>query len=176
MKYAHENGCPWDGKVLEMTSKWYAKACLKYANDNGCSWPGSNPHDPFHYIFPYGPYTGKSLREVFNQNHKYVNMCLRSDKLRFKYPDINIRIPQTTFDRLFNQGKYSDFFAKLFYCPMCHTTFKGPYVNYQINLPEGGGYATTSDDGNITMCFSCFHDYNIMSHKHIFVNVGGRLY
>jgi hypothetical protein len=38
LKYAHENGCPWD----EWTC-WYAAEneqleCLKYARENGCHW------------------------------------------------------------------------------------------------------------------------------------------
>jgi hypothetical protein len=38
LRYAHENGCPWDAK----TTSWAANAghldCLKYAHENGCPW------------------------------------------------------------------------------------------------------------------------------------------
>ena len=40
LKYAHENGCPWD----ELTCEWAASNghldVLKYAHENGCPWDG----------------------------------------------------------------------------------------------------------------------------------------
>ena len=35
-KYAHENGCPWDGYTCSKAAKGGHLECLKYAHENGC--------------------------------------------------------------------------------------------------------------------------------------------
>ena len=35
LKYAHENGCPWDKDTCRQSQRGNLK-CLKYAIDNGC--------------------------------------------------------------------------------------------------------------------------------------------
>ena len=37
LKYAHENGCPWDRWTCERAAKNAHLECLKYAHENGCS-------------------------------------------------------------------------------------------------------------------------------------------
>jgi hypothetical protein len=39
LKYAHENGCPWDEKTCSLAAENGQLECLKYAHENGC--PGS---------------------------------------------------------------------------------------------------------------------------------------
>ena len=39
LKYAHENGCPWDGETCSEAAENGHLECLKYARENGC--PGS---------------------------------------------------------------------------------------------------------------------------------------
>ena len=38
LKYAHENGCPWDKGTCTMAAQSGHLECLKYAHDNGCPW------------------------------------------------------------------------------------------------------------------------------------------
>ena len=38
IKYAHENGCPWDENVCSEASKGGCLDVLKYAHENGCPW------------------------------------------------------------------------------------------------------------------------------------------
>ena len=38
LKYAHENGCPWNEWTCEMAAKYGHLDCLKYAHENGCPW------------------------------------------------------------------------------------------------------------------------------------------
>ena len=38
LKYAHENGCPWDAFTCLYASKNGHLECLKYAHENGCPW------------------------------------------------------------------------------------------------------------------------------------------
>jgi len=38
LKYAHENGCPWNEKTCEYATKYGHLDCLKYAHENGCPW------------------------------------------------------------------------------------------------------------------------------------------
>ena len=39
LKYAHENGCPWNEETCAIAAQNGHLECLKYAHDNGC--PGS---------------------------------------------------------------------------------------------------------------------------------------
>jgi hypothetical protein len=36
LKYAHENGCPWNSQTGEYAAKNRQLECLKYACENGC--------------------------------------------------------------------------------------------------------------------------------------------
>jgi len=38
LKYAHENGCPWDKYTCEYAAYNGHLECLKYAHENGCPW------------------------------------------------------------------------------------------------------------------------------------------
>jgi len=38
LKYAHENGCPWDQSTTAYAALSDHLNCLKYAHENGCSW------------------------------------------------------------------------------------------------------------------------------------------
>jgi hypothetical protein len=38
LKYAHENGCPWDERTCEKAATHNNLECLKYAHENGCPW------------------------------------------------------------------------------------------------------------------------------------------
>ena len=38
LKYAHENGCPWDKSICLEASRYGHLECLKYAHENGCPW------------------------------------------------------------------------------------------------------------------------------------------
>ena len=38
LKYAHENGCPWDEWTCSMAAFNGHLECLKYAHENGCPW------------------------------------------------------------------------------------------------------------------------------------------
>jgi len=38
LKYAHENGCPWDEYTCREAAKNGHLECLKYAHENGCPW------------------------------------------------------------------------------------------------------------------------------------------
>jgi hypothetical protein len=38
LKYAHENGCPWDAFTCSRAAHNGHLECLKYAHDNGCRW------------------------------------------------------------------------------------------------------------------------------------------
>jgi len=38
LKYAHENGCPWDERTCNFAARYGQLDCLKYAHENGCPW------------------------------------------------------------------------------------------------------------------------------------------
>ena len=38
LKYAHENGCPWDEETCASAAEKGKLECLKYAHENGCPW------------------------------------------------------------------------------------------------------------------------------------------
>ena len=38
IKYAHENGCPWDEDTCSYASENGHLECIKYARENGCLW------------------------------------------------------------------------------------------------------------------------------------------
>ena len=38
LKYAHENGCPWDEWTCSMAAGGGHLKVLKYAHENGCPW------------------------------------------------------------------------------------------------------------------------------------------
>jgi len=38
LKYAHENGCPWDESTCEAAARNGHLDCLRYARENGCPW------------------------------------------------------------------------------------------------------------------------------------------
>ena len=38
LKYAHENGCPWDEEVCKQAAVKGHLDVLKYAHENGCPW------------------------------------------------------------------------------------------------------------------------------------------
>jgi len=38
LKYAHENGCPWNERTCEVAAEAGHLECLKYAHENGCPW------------------------------------------------------------------------------------------------------------------------------------------
>jgi hypothetical protein len=38
LKYAHENGCPWDKYTCSFAAQKGHLDCLKYAHENGCPW------------------------------------------------------------------------------------------------------------------------------------------
>ena len=38
LKYAHKNGCPWDEKTCSEAALKGHFECLKYAHENGCPW------------------------------------------------------------------------------------------------------------------------------------------
>ena len=38
LKYAHENGCPWDLGTCTIAPYYGHLDCLKYAHENGCPW------------------------------------------------------------------------------------------------------------------------------------------
>jgi len=38
LKYAHENGCPWDENTCKRAAINGHLACLTYAHENGCPW------------------------------------------------------------------------------------------------------------------------------------------
>jgi hypothetical protein len=40
LKYLHENGCPWDEWTCSNAARNGQLECLKYARDNGCPWNG----------------------------------------------------------------------------------------------------------------------------------------
>jgi hypothetical protein len=42
LKYAHENGCPWDKLTCIYATKSGHLDCLKYAHENGC--PGNEKY------------------------------------------------------------------------------------------------------------------------------------
>ena len=41
LKYAHENGCPWDERTCESAADYGHLDVLKYARENGCPIPQS---------------------------------------------------------------------------------------------------------------------------------------
>ena len=41
LKYAHENGCPWDKRACEAAAEGGHLECLKYLHENGCLWDKS---------------------------------------------------------------------------------------------------------------------------------------
>ena len=44
MKYAHENGCPWDERTCAYSSENGHLDCLRYAHENGCPWDSGTTH------------------------------------------------------------------------------------------------------------------------------------
>ena len=38
LKYAHENGCPWDENTARYAALGGNLDCLKYVYENGCPW------------------------------------------------------------------------------------------------------------------------------------------
>ena len=38
LKYAHENGCPWNENTCAKAATNGHLDCLKYAHENGCPW------------------------------------------------------------------------------------------------------------------------------------------
>ena len=38
LKYAHENGCPWDEMTCSFAASGGHLEMLKYAHENGCPW------------------------------------------------------------------------------------------------------------------------------------------
>ena len=38
LRYARKNGCPWDEKTCEGAAKYGHLECLKYAREHGCPW------------------------------------------------------------------------------------------------------------------------------------------
>jgi hypothetical protein len=38
LRYAHENGCPWDEKTCSEAAAGGHLECLRYAHENGCPW------------------------------------------------------------------------------------------------------------------------------------------
>ncbi len=40
MKYAHENGCPWDVYTCTYAAENGYLRCLRYAHNNDCPWDG----------------------------------------------------------------------------------------------------------------------------------------
>ena len=38
LKYAHENGCPWDERTCRAAARGGHLDVLKYARENGCPW------------------------------------------------------------------------------------------------------------------------------------------
>ena len=38
LKYAHENGCPWNCWTCKQAAENGHLDCLKYAHENGCPW------------------------------------------------------------------------------------------------------------------------------------------
>ncbi|CAI6356757.1 unnamed protein product [Macrosiphum euphorbiae] len=38
LRYAKENGCPWDARTCTLAAKSGHLECLKYARENGCDW------------------------------------------------------------------------------------------------------------------------------------------
>ena len=38
LKYAHENGCPWNEETCYYAAQNGHLECLKYAHENGCPW------------------------------------------------------------------------------------------------------------------------------------------
>ena len=38
LKYAHENGCPWDEETCSEAAYGGHLECLKYAHEKGCPW------------------------------------------------------------------------------------------------------------------------------------------
>ncbi|CAB9515262.1 ankyrin repeat protein [Seminavis robusta] len=40
LKYAHENGCPWDKSTCSSAARGGHLEILKFARDNGCPWDG----------------------------------------------------------------------------------------------------------------------------------------
>ena len=38
LKYAHENGCPWNEDTCKVAAISGNLDCLKYAHENGCPW------------------------------------------------------------------------------------------------------------------------------------------
>ena len=45
LKYAHENGCPWDEWTCIYAAMNGHLDCLKYAHENGCPWTKDACHD-----------------------------------------------------------------------------------------------------------------------------------
>ena len=41
LRYAHENGCPWDGATCASAARGGHLECLRYAHENGCPWGGA---------------------------------------------------------------------------------------------------------------------------------------
>jgi hypothetical protein len=41
LKYAHENGCPWDERTCSKAALNGYHYCLLYAHENGCPWDES---------------------------------------------------------------------------------------------------------------------------------------
>ena len=38
LKYVHENGCPWNEGTCHLAARYGHLECLKYAHENGCPW------------------------------------------------------------------------------------------------------------------------------------------
>ncbi len=38
LRYAHENGCPWDSYTCTLAARSGSLECLRYAHENGCPW------------------------------------------------------------------------------------------------------------------------------------------
>jgi hypothetical protein len=49
LKYAHENGCPWDEKTCDAATRWDNIECLIYAFENGCRWDDNTALLAVHY-------------------------------------------------------------------------------------------------------------------------------
>ena len=46
LKYAHENGCPWNSTTCEAAAAAHHLTCLQYACENGCPWNGAPVEAP----------------------------------------------------------------------------------------------------------------------------------
>jgi hypothetical protein len=38
LRYAHENGCPWNEHTCRYAAKYGYLECLRYAHEHGCHW------------------------------------------------------------------------------------------------------------------------------------------